>query len=109
MSPRTGSNWTEDSAHLACSQAATLNDEEFELDEETDTVIPKGKAAGFMKKVEEFLDKDDNMQTERFDEMTRMILEQMKTTKKKRGEKRGAEASNENAQSKPRVNSPPKL
>ena len=106
---KTGSNWTEDSAHLACSHAATLNDEEFELDEVTDTVIPKEKMSSFMKKVEDFLDKEDKMQKERFDEMTRLILEQMKTTIKKRGEKRGAEGSKENAQSKPRVTSPTKL
>ena len=106
---KSGSNWSEDSAHLACSHAATLNDEEFELDEVTDTVIPRGKNSNFMKKVEDFLDNDDKMQQERLKEMTRLILEQMKKTVKQRGEKRGPEAAKENAQSKLRVNSPPKL
>ena len=40
---RTGANWTEDSAHLACSHAATLNDDEFELNVDTGKVNPKNK------------------------------------------------------------------
>ena len=112
---KTGANWSEDSAHLACCHAATLNDDEFELQEETDEVKPKNKNWNFMKKVEDFIETDDKMQQERLAEMERLILEQMKTTIKKkadlRGEKRGADTESlvaENAQSKLRVNSPPK-
>ena len=111
---KSGVNWTEDSAHLACSHAATLNDEEFELEEESDIVKPKNKSFNFMKKVEDTLDKGDSIQMERFSEFKRLILEQMKPTIKRkieaRGEKRGPETEKlENAQSKPRITSPPKL
>ena len=112
---RTGANWTEDSAHLACSHAATLNEDDFILDEESDELLPRNKKWNFMKKVEESLDKSDKLPLERFEEMKRMILEQMKKTIKNkievRGEKRGNEDSGEvaAAQSKPRVTSPPKL
>ena len=108
-----GTNWTEDSAHLACSHAATLNDDDFELDDATGEVKAKNKKGDFMKKVEECLDKDDKLQQERLLEMKKMILDQMKKTIKKkmeiRGEKRGNEDEDvENPQSKPRVKSPPK-
>ena len=111
---QTGTNWTEDSAHLACSHAATLNDDEFELDDATDTVKPKNKNFNFLKKVEEFLEPNNSIEWDRLNEMKRLILEQMKTTIKKkadtRGEKRGPETeSEENAQSKIRVHSPPKV
>ena len=106
---KTGSNWSEDSAHLACSHAATLNDEEFELDDTTDSVKHKNKNFDFMKKVEENLDINDKLQQERLEEMRHLILEQMKTTIKRRGEKRGPGDSEQNAQSKLRVKSPPKL
>ena len=90
---RSGSNWSEDSAHLACSHAATLNDDDFELNDESYEVVPKKNTLDFMKKVEDCLDKDDNIQLERFTELKRLILEQMeKTIKKKmeyRGDKRG--------------------
>ena len=110
---RSGSNWGEDSAHLACSHAATMNDDEFEVDALSDEVKPKNKKWDFMKKVEDCLDKDDKMQHERLSEMKRMILEQMKKTIKKKIEVRGEKRSNEeeaeaSAQSKPRVKSPPK-
>ena len=109
---KTGSNWSEDSAHLACCLAATLNDEEFELDEESDIVKPKNPKYKFLKKVEENLDLSDGLQTDRMQEMERLIMEQMKTTIKRklaRGEKRQADdKSDENAQSKARVKSPPK-
>ena len=106
---RTGRNWSEDSAHLACSHAATLNDEEFELDESEDIVKPKNPKYDFMNKVEEHIDNTDKMQQERLEEMKKLILEQMKPTIKRRGEKRGSDEDQENASSKQRVNSPPKL
>ena len=112
---RTGSNWTEDSAHMACSHAATMNDDDYELDSVTDEVKPKNKRVDFMKKVEDHLDMTDKLQEERLTEMKRMIMEQMKKTIKKkieiRGEKRGNENSDDDPgnQSKPRVTSPPKM
>ena len=110
---RSGSNWTEDSAYLACSQAATLNEDDFTLNEDTDQVV--SKKPDFMKKIEELIDESDKLQVERFEEMKKLILDQMKKTIKRkldaRGEKRGNEDTGEDAgsQSKPRVNSPPKL
>ena len=112
---RTGSNWTEDSAHLACSHAATLNDDDFELDEDTGQVKTKNNKWDFMKKVEDCIDRSDKVQQDRFDEMKKMILEQMKKTIRRkmelRGEKRGNEDASENSstQSKPRIKSPPKV
>ena len=47
---KTGTNWSEDSAHLACSHAAALNDEEFHIDTSTDTVIPKDNTFNFLQK-----------------------------------------------------------
>jgi hypothetical protein len=75
--------------------------------------MPKNKKFNFMKKVEDNLDLSDTLQQERFSELKRLILEQMKTTIKKkietRGDKRGPAGDlTENAQSKPRVTSPPK-
>ena len=110
---RSGTNWTEDSAYLACSQAATLNEDDFILSEETDQVVPK--KSDFMKKIEDFIDDTDKLQVERFQEMRKLILDQMKKTIKRkleaRGEKRINEDSSENSggQSKPRVTSPPKI
>ena len=106
---QTGANWSENSAHLACTHAATLNDEEFDLDVESDTVKPKNKNFNFLKKVEDYLEKTDSMQMERLEEMRRLILDQIKTTIKKRGEKRSSDSKEENIQSKPRVKSPPKI
>ena len=108
----TGNNWTEDSAHLACSQAATLNEDDFELDEENDLVKPKKN--NFMKKVEDSIEADDKIQKERLEELKRLILEQMKKTIKNksdtRGEKRGPEGNDPGtALSKPRITSPPKI
>ena len=109
-----GSNWTEDSAHLACSQAATMNEDDFILDEITDQVVAK-KKLDFMKKVKDCLNKSDKLQLERLDEMKRLILDQMKKTIRRkleaRGEKMGSDeaADDSNAQSKARVKSPPKL
>ena len=105
---RTGSNWSEDSAHLACSHAATLNEEEFELDSDSDTVIPRDKSRNFLAKVEEHLDMTDNLQKERLEEMRKLIMNQMKSTIKKRGEKRASDNPEQSTQSKPRVISPPK-
>ena len=105
---RTGTNWSEDSAHLACSHAATLNEEEFELDSDLDTVIPKDKSKNFLAKVEEHLDMTDNLQKERLEEMRKLIMNQMKSTIKKRGEKRASDNHEQSTQSKPRVTSPPK-
>ena len=65
-----------------------------------------------MKKVEENLVLEDELVKERLLEMKRLILEQMKTTIKRkidaRGEKRSNEIEHEKAQSKPRIVSPPK-
>ena len=105
---RSGSNWSEDSAHLACSHAATLNEEEFELDIASDTIIPKNRNTNFLSKVEEQIDATDHLQVERLEEIKKLIMNQMKSTIKKRGEKRVSEASDHNHQSKPRVKSPPK-
>ena len=111
---KSGVNWTEDSAHLACSHAATMNDDDFEINEDTDEVVPKNKDWEYMRKVEDCLDKSDQMQQERFLEMKRMILELMKKTIKKKMEIRGEKRQNESAEdthsqpSKPRVTSPPK-
>ena len=109
---KNGTNWNEDSAHLACSHAATLNDDEFDLEEETDEVKPKNEHFNFMKTVEENLDLNDSTQQERLKEMRRLILEQTKTTIKRkieaRGEKRVSEIDHEKAQPKPRIISPPK-
>ena len=44
---KSGSNWIEDSAHLACSHAAALNDDEFDLDDEADVVKPKNENFNF--------------------------------------------------------------
>ena len=117
-----GANWSEDSAHLECSHAATLEDGDFELHDDTDTVKPKNKKWNFMKKVEDFIDTGDKMQVERLDELRRLILEQMKTTIKKKEEvkkgggdggkeeKRGPDSMvEENALSKQRLKPPPKL
>ena len=111
---QTGTNWNEDSAHLACSHAAALNDDEFDLDEETDMVKPRNESYNFMKKVEENLDLKESLQVERLQEMKRLILEQMKTTIKRKIEARGEKRVHENdhdhdkAQTKPSLNSPPK-
>ena len=110
---QTGSNWSEDSAHLACSHAATLDDDEFDLDEETDQVKPKNPNWNFLIKVEKFLDKDDTLQQDRLTELRNMILDQMKTTIKKKKELRGEKRASDldltpNLQSKPRFVSPPK-
>ena len=105
---RSGSNWSEDSAHLACSHAATLNEDEFELDITADIVIPKNKNSNFLSKVEEQIDLTDHLQVERLEEIKKLIMNQMKSTIKKRGEKRVSEAPDLNIQSKPRVISPPK-
>ena len=109
---KNGTNWNEDSAHLACSHAAALNDDEFDLDDEADEVKPKNKNFNFMKKVEEHLDLEDSLQLDRLTEMKRLILEQMKTTIKRkieaRGEKRGNENEHDKGQAKQRINSPPK-
>ena len=109
---KSGLNWSEDSAHLACSQAATLNEDDFRLDGDDDRVVPKKD--DFMKKIEDCIDKSDKLQVERFEEMKKLILEQMKKTIKRKMDARGEKRSNENveeipsAQSKPRLNSPPK-
>ena len=105
---KTGTNWSEDSAHLACSHAAALNDEEFVIDTSTDSVIPKDSAFNFLQKVEEYLEKDDQSQMDRLNEMRCLILDQMKPTIKRRGEKRVSDSKDENPQAKLRVNSPPK-
>ena len=109
---QTGTNWNEDSAHLACSHAAALNDDEFDLDEETDMVRPKNENFNFLKKVEENLDLKESLQEERFQEIKRLILEQMKNTIKRkieaRGEKRTHENDHDKSLSKPRLKSPPK-
>ena len=113
---KTGSNWTEDSAHLACSHAATLNDDDFVIDE-AGKVKPKDPNMKFMKKVESFLDKQDELQVDRYNKMKELILEQMKNTIRKkmdlRGEKRDLETSTDNIestpQSKARLISPPKV
>ena len=76
---KSGSNWSEDSAHLACSHAATLNDDDFELDD-SGKVKPKDPNKNFMKKVESHLDKQDELQVDRFNQMKELILEQMKNT-----------------------------
>ena len=62
-----------------------------------------------MQKVEDYLDQSDKLQMERLEEMRRLILDQMKTTIKKRGEKRGPGETEQNTQSKPRVLSPQKI
>ena len=109
---KSGTNWNEGSAHLACSHAAALNDDEFYLDDEADVVKPKNENFNFMKKVEEHLDLKDSLQPDRFTEIKRLILEQMKTTIKRkneaRGEKRGNESEHDKAQAKQRINSPTK-
>ena len=79
---QTGVNWSEDSAHLACSHAAVLNENDFELDSSFEKVKPKDGKEHFLKKVEENLDQNESLQIERFQEMERLILEQMKTTLK---------------------------
>ena len=93
---KTGTNWTEDSAHLACSHAAALNDEEFIIDTSTDSVIPKDNTFNFLQKVAEYLEKDDQSQMERLSEMKCLILEQMKPTIKRRGEKRVSDSKDQN-------------
>ena len=111
---QTGANWTEDSAHLACCLSASINEDEFEIDEATDTVRAKNRNFNLLKKVEEHLDPSDKIQQERLDEMRRMILERIKKTIKKkmdtRGEKRASENQqmDKNAFPKPRVISPEK-
>ena len=52
---QTGSNWTEDSAHLACCLSASLNDEEFELEEASDIIKTKKGEFNFLQKVQEHL------------------------------------------------------
>ena len=105
---KTGSNWSEDSAHLACCLAASINDDDFELDETSDKVKPKNSKSTFLKKVEESLDPGEKVQEERLDEIKRMILEKVKKTiKNKRGEKRqSGSPANENLQAKQRFSSP---
>ena len=100
---KSGSNWSEDSAHLACSQAATLNEDDFKLDEDTDKVVPK--KGDFMKKIEDFIDKSDKLQVERFEEMKKLILEQMKKTIKRKIDARGEKRSNENGEEVPNAQS----
>ena len=76
---RSGSNWSEDSAHIACSHAATLNEEEFELDITADTIIPKNKNSNFLSKVEEQIDLTDQLQVERLEEIKKLIMNKMKS------------------------------
>ena len=38
-----GTNWTEDSAYMACSHAAALCDDDFEFDEVSEDIKPKKK------------------------------------------------------------------
>ena len=110
---KTGNNWTEDSAHIACSHAATLDEDEFSLEEGTNNVVPKNPEFNFLKKVEKYLDKDDKLQQERLEELRKLILHQMKVTilnkMELRGEKRAPDLDlTPTAQSKPRFISPPK-
>ena len=93
--------------------AASIKDDEFELDVDTDTVKPKNSKFILLKKVEEKLDPGEKVQQDRLEEMKMMILENMKKTIKKkmetRGEKRASDIlPTENAPTKPRVVSPTK-
>ena len=99
---------------MACSHAATMNDDEFELNDDTGEVMPKNKKWNFMKKVEDNLDLKDKIQLDRFNEMKRMIMEQMKKTIKNKSDSRGEKRSSEENDpakvlSKPRIKSPPKI
>ena len=58
---KSGNNWNEGSAHLACSHTATLNDDEFDLDDETKVVKPKNENFNFMKNVKEHLDLSESL------------------------------------------------
>ena len=109
---QTGLNWSEDSAHLACSHAAVLNENDFILDKPSDQVKPKEGKEHFLKKVEDNLDTSESLQVERFQEMERLILEQMKNTLKKKTDSRGAKRDLDNKTESTaqtlRVDSPPK-
>ena len=58
-------DWSGQAPTGACSHAATLNEEEFELDTATDTIFPKNKNLNFLSKVEEQIDATDHLQVER--------------------------------------------
>ena len=103
--------------HLASVYSATLNEDEFEIDETTNLVKPLSD--NFLKKVEENCDLSNNHQKEKLDTLKHQILEKVKVTKARRDRsrsvssvssgKRGADQVLENkSPARPRVTSPKK-
>ena len=102
--------------HLASLYSATLNEDEFEFDEDTNAVKPVSE--GFLKKVEVHCDLTDKQQEEKLNTIKNQILEKVKVTKSRRdmsrstnsnSSKRGADQSLErNSLARIRVKSPMK-
>ena len=103
--------------HLASLYSATLNEDDFEIDETTNQVKPVSDS--FLKKVEESCDLSDNIQKEKLTTLKNQILEKVKVTKDRRARsrsvssnssgKRGADDSAERrSPNRPRKSSPNK-
>ena len=68
--------------HLISVYTATLNIEDFETEEASDTMTPKKD--DFLKKVEDSIDKNNSIQKERYLHIKNQILERVKETKSRR-------------------------
>ena len=68
-----------DDPHLISVYSATLNLEDFENEETSDTLQPRND--NFMKKVEESIDTNDTVQNERYLHIKNQILDRVKTSK----------------------------
>ena len=65
--------------HLISVYSATLNLDDFEEEETTDTLTPRKDT--FLKRVADGIDKDNSIHAERFEHIKNKILEKVKETK----------------------------
>ena len=77
--------------HLASVYSATLNEDDFEIDEDTDQVKPMSD--NFLKKVEENCDLNDKQQNEKLTTLKNQILEKVKVTKSRRDRSRSVSSN----------------
>ena len=103
--------------HLASIYSATLNEDEFEMDESSNLIKPLSD--NFLKKVEENCDLSNETQKERLNNLKNQILEKVKLTRNRRDRSRSTgstgssfKRSHENpspekrSPTRPRLNSP---
>ena len=77
--------------HLASVYSATLNEDEFVIDEDTNQVKPISDS--FLKKVEENCDLNDKQQIEKLTNLKNQILEKVKVTKSRRDRSRSVSSN----------------